>query len=181
MLRDSSNKGQILMESMIGISVATVGLLSVVVLLTRSVSLTKDVAQKFVATYLAAEGVEVVKNIIDENFVRKFDDNESIPWNEGVMAGSYEVDYTTQDMQSRALGLGGESSTPLKFNSLTGMYSYAAGDDSMFKRTIVITEENIDGKSGTDAVKVFGIVKWRAHGIDQEVVLEDHFFEWRTK
>ena len=69
--------GYLLVESMIGISIAVVGLLGILTLLSRSVGLSRVVGNQLTANYLAVEGVEISKNIIDTNVI------QGNPWNQG--------------------------------------------------------------------------------------------------
>src|SRR3990167_7505221 len=84
--------GNLMIESIVAISVTVIGFLGVVGLLSRSISVNKDAGQKFVSTYLSAEGIEVVKSLIDKNYVRQ-SEGETIPWNGGIRTGNYEVSY----------------------------------------------------------------------------------------
>ena len=61
------NKGYILIEAIIAITIAVVGLLGIFSLLSRSLSLNRVVADRFVASYLVAESIEIVKNLVDNN------------------------------------------------------------------------------------------------------------------
>lgn len=164
--------GQILIESIISISIAVVGLLGILTLLSRSISLNRNVTGKFVATYLAAEGIEVVKNIIDANYTK---DNPWSPLGSPLIAdGSYEVAYDTTTNNLLPL-----SSNPLLFDDTKGIYSYDSGDATGFRRTIRIENLACDA-SDCNEIKVNAVVDWTDKGEAKKVILEDHFFNWRT-
>jgi len=152
--------GQLLIESMVGIGIAIVGLLGVITLLSKSVGINRVVSQQFSANYLAAEGVEITKSLIDSNVIKH------LPWNNGFSTGSYEADYTSSALgvnQDRFLSVDG-----------AGFYGYQSGAPSLFKRTIYI--ELI----GPDQIKVNSIVRWGSRGGSQfEINIEDRFFNWR--
>jgi len=155
-------RGQLLIEAMVGLSIALVGLLGIVGLVSRSASLNRVVSEHFIATYLASEGIEITKNIIDGNII------QSNPWNLGFNTGSFEADYAS-------LNLLIAQNRNLKFDSSTGFYSYEKGDETPFVRTIDI--ELID----SDEIKVNSIVKWTTRGgAEFEINVEDHFFNWRS-
>ena len=82
-----NNKGQVLLESVVAITVSVFGLLGMFSLLARSVSLSKTITDRYIASHLAAEGIEVIKNMIDTNVL------SAMPWNRGLSPGAYEVDY----------------------------------------------------------------------------------------
>ena len=154
-------KGQLLIESMIAISIIVVGLLGLVGLLSRSLSLNRVVSDQFTANYLAAEGIEVVKNIVDANTVQKQ------PWNLGLANGEYQVSYDSVQLESTLR-------QPLVFEEGTGRYSYGFGRPTSFVRTIKIE------LLSQDEIKVNSIVNWTTRGGGKfEVNTEDHFFNWR--
>ncbi len=153
------------MESIVALSVATVGILGVLGLLSRSLGINKDVSQKFIATYLAAEGIEVVKSLVDKDFV----DGES--FNNTVKSGGYEADFD-DDV------LSGYADRFLNFDAATGIYSYGDGEPTPFKRKITVTAIDLNG-GGDDELKVNSSVTWRVRGGTETVDLEEHFFNWR--
>ena len=155
------NSGQLIIESMIGISIAVVGILGVLTLLSRSISLNRVVSDQFTGAYLAAEGVEITKNLIDANII------QSKPWNQGFSSGSFEADYNSTSLEPNR-------SRRLLFDSTNNFYSYDAGNPTNFIRTINIQ------LVGSEEIKVNSIVKWTTRGGGNfEVNLEDHFFNWR--
>ena len=154
-----------MVESIVALSVATVGILGVLGLLSRSLGINKDVGQKFIATYLAAEGIEVVKSLIDKDLV----DGNS--FNATVSGGDYEVNFDDTVLASY-------SDRFLNFDSATGIYGYGSGSATPFRRKITITEIDLNG-GGTDEIKVNSSVTWAVRGGTETVNLEDHFFNWR--
>lgn len=156
------NKGYILVEAMVAITIIVTGLLGIFALLSQSLSLNRVIADRYVAAYLAAEGVEVVKNIIDNNIIN------GRAWNSGFADGDYEIDY-----QSASLGaLQGRS---VKFNGDSGRYGYADGDPTRFFRII-----KIELLGGGEEIKINSVVNWKSRGeADFEINLEDRFFNWR--
>lgn len=157
----SRNKGQLIIESMISISIAVVGILGILALLSRSTSLNRVVSDQFTGAYLAAEGIEITKNIIDANII------QLKPWNEGFSSGSFEADYNSAELELN-------QNRQFLFDSADNLYSYGAGNQTNFVRTINIQ------LVGSEEIKVNSIVKWTTRGGGKfEVNLEDHFFNWR--
>ncbi|MDP3014873.1 MAG: hypothetical protein Q8N28_00390 [bacterium] len=155
------NSGQLIIESMIGISIAVVGILGVLTLLSRSISLNRVVSDQFTGAYLAAEGIEITKNLIDANII------QSKPWNQGFSSGSFEADYNSTNLEPN-------QNRQLLFDSANNIYSYDAGNPTNFIRTVNIQ------LIGSEEIKVNSLVKWTTRGGGQfEVNLEDHFFNWR--
>jgi Tfp pilus assembly protein PilV len=157
-----SERGQLLVEAMITISVIIVGIVATLTLLSRSLSLNRVVSDQFTAAYLAAEGIEVVKNLIDTNYIQG---NE---WNKDFDAGSYEVGYESRRLEKVSQG------RQLLFDSATGRYGYALGRVTQFVRTVEIAPV------GANEIKVNSIVRWKTRGAGSfEINTEDHFFNWR--
>ncbi len=172
----NSRQGSLLIESIVAISVALVGILGVLALLSRSLGVSKDVGQQLIATYLAAEGIEVVKSLIDKDFV------DGKPFNHTVKNGAHEVTFSSSSLATLSPSdLTERSDNFLLFNSEDGTYGYRTGEPTIFKRTVVI--EEIDRSSPQDGkideLKVNSIVEWSIRGTPQEINLEDHFFNWR--
>ncbi len=157
-----SKKGQALIEAVVAVSVLSVGIISILALLNRSLALNRSSAERFVATYLAAEGIEVLKNIVDSNAMRK------IAWTSGIQNGDYEVEYGSNSLvpyQDRFLN----------YDPSTRIYSYGGGSVTLFKRILRI---NV---IGPEEIKVNSIVSWTASGgASFNVNLEDHFMNWQN-
>jgi len=152
-----------MVESLVAISVSVIGLLGVLGLLSRSLAINKDVTQKFVATYLAAEGIEIVKSIIDANYANRR------PWNNGLSNGNWEAAYNDSRLTPQ-----GRQPNFLYFDPTTGIYNYdRKKNQTPFQRTILI--QNVS----QGQIKVISRVQWTERGIGKEVKLEDKFFDWR--
>lgn len=166
-----STRAQMLVEAMVAMGILTVAVFAIFSLLTRSTSLNRVISQQYVATYLASEGLELVKNITDSNQL-----SCTRPWPMGAVGGElghpnvYEVDYASEEMRPT-------SGQKLYVDS-NGFYGYAqTGTISPFTRTVTI--ETI--KDNTE-IRVISIVKWRGRGgVESEIRLEDHFFNWRPR
>ncbi len=165
----NSERGQLLIEAMVAVGVTTVGLLGVFSLLSQSLGINKVASNQYVGAYLASEGIEVVKNIIDTNVYRG-----GTAWNSGVQDGTYAVQYDTATLSSTSVD------QSLKFDPVTGTYNYLAGTDTNFKRSIKITSVVSGGSPTVNEIKVESVVTWKDRGGTQYTVnLEDHFMNWR--
>lgn len=155
-------KGQALIETLIAISVLAIGFMGVIGLLSRSLGLNRVVADNYTATYLAAEGLEVVKNILDSNTLAG-------NWDRGINSGDFEVEYGSIRLESN-------QNRFLVFDPGTRLYSYNGPQEEQtpFRRKITIAF------AGQDEVKVNSLVSWTTRGGGTfEVDVEDHFFDWR--
>ena len=173
-----TKKGQALVESIVAISIITVGLLGTFNLLSRSLSLNRMVSDRYIAANLGAEGIETVKNLIDNNLI------QNQVWNNGINNGIYEILYSDTTL-SRQITANADDCAPdyikqnanfLTFNGGTNLYGYEPPPTlTTYKRAVCIknlpTGEEIQVKS---------IVVWACRvGGNFNVNLEDHFFNWR--
>ncbi|MEK7110464.1 MAG: hypothetical protein AAB867_01250 [Patescibacteria group bacterium] len=161
--------GQALVEAMIAISVLTVGFLGIVTLLSRSLSLNRTVADQYLGSYLAAEGIEIVRNLLDAGIIQ-----EKSWWKSGVIEGKdYAVDYTTSFQDGGFLPL--STGAPLQYNAATNLYGYDIGGKNTIFRRVIRVE-----KIGSDEMRVNAVVSWQMRGGGTgEVDVEDHFYNWR--
>ena len=156
----SNEKGYLLVEVMIAITILSIGFLGILGLISSSISLNRAVSDRFIANYLSMEGIEIVKNLIDANVM------QNKPWNEKFSNGNFEVDYKSAFLENN-------SSRRILFNSTIGSYGYSGERQTSFVRTINIA------LMGADQIKVKSTVKWSSRGGKFEISLEDYFFNWR--
>ena len=151
-----------MVEALVALSFLTVGFLGAFSLLGRSLSVNRSSAESYTATYLAAEGIEIARNIVDGNGIQK------IAWNNGFSNGDYEVEYDSTSMTP-------SQGRFLTYNPSTNIYGYGGSDQTPFRRTVRIA------LVGSDEIKVNSIVSWTGiGGGDSTVDLEDHFMNWRN-
>ncbi len=156
-----SNSGQVLVEAIVAISLLTVGFLAIFSLLGRSLSINRATVQSYTATYLAAEGIEIARNIVDTNGIQKR------AWNDGFRNNDYEVIYNSNSFAPN-------QGRFLTYDSSTHLYSYGGLIQTPFKRVVRIS------LIGSEEIKVNSIITWTGVGGGNfQVNLEDHFMNWR--
>ena len=153
-----------MVEAMVALGVITVGLLGMLELLSNSLSLNRVAADQYTGTYIASEGIEIIKNLIDKNVIA------GVPWNTGFSNGFYEADYTNVSLPLAPFGAG----RFINVDSTTGSYGYGAGMTTTYKRSIEIA------LIGADEIRVNSLVTWSSRGAASfSVNVEDRFFNWR--
>ncbi|MAF80079.1 hypothetical protein CL629_03315 [bacterium] len=172
-----------MLESIVAISMVVVGLLGIITLLMRSSHWHKDVSRELVGTYLAAEGIEVVKHLIDTNITEQLKTGSGT-WNDSFTDEFYEVQHNTSlnDLGSRVI------SDPSNFASLQvlhlegGRYGYGGvGEVTLFRRFVQISippNESADVDVDADRMFVKSVVLWGEED-DEQVQLENVFTFWR--
>jgi len=161
-----SQGGQMIVELMVASSILIIGMLGIFAILSQSLGLNKLTSNQYIAANLAAEGIELVKNIIDTN------DINAVAWNSGVGPGTnLGISYS----DSPPVLTGGLGDDPLRYDPASG-YQYDSGDPTQFKRAITIT--NIG--SPPNEIGVVSEVSWNdRRGARFDIVLEDVFRDWR--
>jgi len=147
-------KGFTIIEVLVAVVILTMGAGGAFVLLSRTVSFTSAVNGRLVASYLAQEGIEIVRNIRDTNWL------EGEALNEGIPEGSWEVDYNTMSLSNAYSG------NFLKLGS--GMYQYQSGENTSFQRDITIAHI----ENGIDVtVDVFWEIKGQTYDVEASTIL----------
>lgn len=164
-------KGLTLLEVIIAIFLITVGVLGALALITRTISITGISSQKLIASYLAQEGIEIVRNIRDGNWLEQRT-NPAIPWDDGLGIGDWEADYITQTLTDIYDG------DFLKIDG--GFYNYTLGTNTKFKRKITIFDKtDLDGDMIIDMFKVSVLVEWQEKGETHSVPAQENLYNWR--
>lgn len=163
MQQDSKRRsGNILIETIVGLSIVLIAMIGIISLVTRAFSLNSDVSARFVAANLATEGIELTKYYLDQNW-------------DAVTPGVYEFTYKCDAFSPLcAINLGTDlslrSTRPLNVD-VNGMYSYDGGAPTQYLRSVVI-----DWSGGS--VEVASVVTWTFKGQKNEIQLSDKFFRW---
>ena len=155
-----------MVELMVGITVITLSMGALFLLLARSIAFTRTVSDEYVATYLAAEGIELVKSFVEASF------KAAEPYNARVQpcAPGYEID--TNDWAAAAAQCQGGTNF-LKLDENTGRYTYGIGKPTKFKRAVQV-EWN---QGGAPYIFVTSTVRWQARDGEKTIVLKDLFYD----
>lgn len=164
-------KGYLLIESMVAVTVIIVGLLGIFALLSRSLSLNRVISDRYVASYLAAEGIEIIKNLIDNNVL------VGDAWNKNLNEGNYQFDYSATILP---VACGDACNKMFYWDEAQKIYSLiSTGKKTNFVRRVSI--KPIADQSGlVQSIQVNSVVDWVTRGgANFSVNLEDHFYNYR--
>jgi len=159
--------GQIMIEVMVALSIATLSMLGALSLLSSSIATDRFISDKYIASYLAAGGDEIVKNIISLN------GPEFSTGLIGCDSGcAFQYD-STENITNHPPYIN-PSTTRLMLDKSTGIYSYdASGVATPFYRIVKITIPN------PDKIDVVSTVKWISRGnIENSITVYDEFYDW---
>lgn len=160
-----------LVETMIAIAILVGGItaaLSVLSFMLRTVHVLKH---EFIAAHLASEGVEVIRNIRDTNWLRRDIGGESINWRNDLAAGNYEVVFNSMVPQP-------DGNQFLAFDA-AGHYSYGAGASTSFKRRIELQWMDTPGTPLVERLRVRAVVTWQDPFQSRQVAVEELLYDWK--
>ncbi len=179
--------GFTLVETLVAVAIFTVSVLALMVVLSDSVSSTTYAKKKIIATYLAQEGIEYMRNMRDTYVL--YQSSTSDGWSDFKVKVApcdtelLEVCYfddqnlnflseikpiTAIDVFSCSNG----NCPYLLYDEALGRYNYATGAVTDFVREIRITNTNVD------EVRVVSTVSWTQGSGTYEVNLSANLFNW---
>jgi len=163
-----SDAGFTLIEVLTAIFVILVGVVGVLAIIQQTIAFAALSSSRLAASYLAQEGIEIVRNIRDGNWL------EEVNWDIGLGGGEYEADYDDSDLSSY-------QDRYLYIDGTNGFYKYittpASGDiQTKFKRKITITSD-MDG--ATPRLKVSVLIEWQQIGKPHQVTAQEYLYNWR--
>lgn len=163
--------GFTIIEVMMAIFVLTVAVGGSFALIQQTLVAASINQQKLIAYYLAQEGIEIVRNIRDSNWLEKRNVPDT-PWDDGI----------SEDMlidQSRKYLVAHNESELISFGDMVlnldngGFYSYSPGTPTRFKREITITKTDIDN------FKVLVKIQWSERGRIHNIEVIEHLYNWK--
>jgi Tfp pilus assembly protein PilV len=163
----SRNEGHMLVESIVAITLVLVGLTGIITLLLRSTVANRDAYNRLTASYLAAEGIEVIKYLIDKNIA----DNElsgGVPWNKDISNSNGDpINFDTINFDSS-----GCPSISINYDSGVSAFVCTAGDAMQFSRSVEVL-------NNANSILVESTVTWTERNSPSSLTVVDEFFNWR--
>lgn len=155
-----NNKGFTLIETVVAIFLLTTGLVGSFSLMQRITSFAAISSSQLTAAYLAQEGVEIIRNIRDTNYL------EGSAWDSGIGAATdARLDYRSEVFPDATCG------NYLKYAS--NFYACSTDTSSKFQREITVL------KPAVDKMVVSVAVKWFERGRAHQVVAQTELYDWR--
>ncbi|OGD36432.1 hypothetical protein A2850_02050 [Candidatus Azambacteria bacterium RIFCSPHIGHO2_01_FULL_51_74] len=146
------------MESLIAIAVFTVGISTAMTVISTSLSVGTRTRDKIVASYLAQEGIEVVRSIRDNNWI------DGDAWDAGIASGCVQWDSADVDT-------GCSAGSGLIFYPLATPPAYRAiAGTTKFSRSITVQSISADQIQVTSAVNC---------GLNCSVSLSEYLYNWK--
>lgn len=162
-----SKRGFTLIEVILAVTVITTALVACISLISFSVSGIRLGKSKLLAVNLAQEGIEIVRNIRDSNWLGPNYKRAPSDWRDDLEENSYEVQYDDTSLFRTYSGSGNY----LNIDS-AGFYQYDTGNSTSFKRKITIN--HIDNNQ----IKVVSEITWQEKGRAYSIQAEDRLYNW---
>ncbi len=183
------NRGFTLVETLVAVSVFSFSVLGLLVLLANGVANTAYAKKKAAASYLAAEGVEYVRNLRDTYVL--YSGNPATGWSSfksklsaascsganGCYFDDRNVSFTDTtlpmtDLTFAACANSTCTNAPLLYDSTSGKYGYVSGSTSGFSRKINMVQLS------ADEVRIFSTVYWTQGSGTYSSVFSESLFNW---
>lgn len=153
-------QGFTLIETVVAIFLLTVGVAGSFALMQRVSFSASFSASQLVASYLAQEGIEIIRNIRDTNYL------QDISWDSGINGvADFRLDYRSDEFPDATCGA---------YLRHDGDFYVCSGDSSSkFQRQIIIE------KPAPDKMVISVQVSWSERGIAQQVSSATELYNWR--
>lgn len=191
--KDPSYTGFTLLETIVALSIILAAVIGPVTLITRGILNFGFSENKLVALNLAQEGLELMREIRENNIIcDQLNGPASWDWfrdpsGGGIInSGDFEVDTT----QTVTISCGASSVTTPRMSLFTdskfyldpvnGVYSYSGAPNTVFTRKITIDKPPADvAIPANDQRDVISVVSWTERSIDRNITLRERMYNWR--
>lgn len=176
------DRGFTILEIIIAVFILVIAITASYSAFSGVITATSVISSRLTASYLAQEGIEIIRNIRDTKWLGCSGDpdcwnNVIVPYfNNSNCSSGCEADYTT--------GTGVTGETPLRIytdafinivtesDGVNKFYSYVSGEPTKFKRKIIITS------AGTEVLLVNVLVSWDDRGKSYSFTVEEYLYDW---
>ncbi|MCK4539938.1 prepilin-type N-terminal cleavage/methylation domain-containing protein [Candidatus Parcubacteria bacterium] len=175
-----NNKGFSLLEASIVMGVVSIGVLGVFSLVLQNIQAQKVSKNILVASMLAQEGLELARNIRDDNWIA----NPVVDWDsyiKGWADDDFSVDYTMTFKDANGIG---DAKAELYKDSANNFYTHTTtggNTKTMYSRLIDVT--GVDASDPFDGIidyyKVKSHVQWRDGDVLKDYIAETYLYNWR--
>ncbi len=162
--------GFTLIETMIALTIITFAILGPISLATYSIRASSLAKNQVIASFLAQDAMEYIKNWRDDNYL-----SGAPSWLTGLggpcsVSPGCKVDTTVPYSSGTAITNCGGGCSALKYDGLS--YNHSTGADTIFTREFIMKE--IIGQEAEVSITI----SWEDRFGPRSFVLEDHIFNW---
>lgn len=195
----TNQKGQSLIEMMVALFILVAALTATIVLIVTSINAGRESINRLIATSLAREGIEVVRNIRDSNWI----DPNDPGWDDGLASDNTAIPKI-DGVNPISLNFGENDFTVIKLSNNQYLQGSAAtGTDTQFYRLLYINpichdnnsppDEKIADKESVDScgsgdyngydnkvgIRIISEVRWPSSDSSHKVIIENRLYNWQ--
>ncbi|MEA1963436.1 MAG: hypothetical protein U9M94_04355 [Patescibacteria group bacterium] len=181
-----NSKGFSIVEASVVMGVVSIGVLGVFSLVLQNIQVQKVNRNMLVASMLAQEGLELVRNIRDDNWIA----SPAVNWDMDIAGwnnNNFTIDYTMAmadvDDTNVAENIVEEAGANLYFVNGGNFYTHSAAGNAATSYSRLITVDGIDASSiadgAVDYYKVKSHVQWKEKAVLKDYIAETHLYNWR--
>jgi len=168
--------GFTLIEVIVAIAIILTTIVGLSSLSSFSISSLETAKSKVIAVNLAQEGVEIVRNMRDSNWLiyrDLIDQGQPQLWLTGLDPGTYQAQYDS-------LTLTPITSPTILYKDSNGFYQYGTTPTpTPFKRRILIDQIPDPLNPGqVNEIKITSEITWSEKGKNNTITVEDHLYNW---
>jgi len=179
---NNNRAGFTLVEVITALFLVMVGISSAYALINQSFAWTKSAALETTAAYLGKEGIEIVRSIRDDNYLKILYSESGYEgidsWRSGLYCMASDdcpikvncVSGCGADYMANSLSAS-QANDFLKYDSTTGFYGYSGSAASLYKRIITVSLE-------ADYLKVNILVSWNERGVNRSLTVQENLYNW---
>jgi hypothetical protein len=197
-----NQKGQGFMEVIVAVGIMVMGIVSILILTSYNLTAAEYGENRLIASNLARESLEVIRNIRDSNWLAENDWDQDLPssfsdnlqivkFEETVTGPDYSLETSASDIETCGVPCQLYTNNTIFSHDSSGAYSgfrrlvefndicddQPGVDNEVFK--IMLVNQNCIGDTRVGFV-LKSKVQWNSsNGDTREVVIEDRLFDWR--
>lgn len=179
--------GFILVEVIVSISILMLAVPAALTVASKSVTLSSYSKDQVIATYLAEEGLEIIRNKRDQNMLQ-IAAGGSVSWNDGFWPGTSNnckmglrciVDLGWGSTDAMIATCVGTCSFVLSMNTVSGAYAHQSGGTwvpTKFSR--YVQTKDVPGGGNPNEIRVTSVVTYNSHGVNKNITLTENLTPW---
>ncbi|HBI97147.1 MAG: Type 4 fimbrial biogenesis protein PilV [Candidatus Falkowbacteria bacterium GW2011_GWC2_38_22] len=171
-----------IIEASIVMAVVSIGLLGVFSLVMQNIQVQRGNKNMLVASMLAQEGIEMVRNVRDENWLV-----DPTNWDIGIADGAdfdfkIDTDGIIDIDDASPANITDSDNARLFLDSVTNFYTHTSTGNipTQYYRLITATpggDLNSDGED--DYYKIKSHVQWQDRGVLKDYIAETYLYDWK--
>jgi prepilin-type N-terminal cleavage/methylation domain-containing protein len=166
-LNRKNKKAFTLIETLVSLMMISIALLGIYSAIAKYTQQTKQMKENYTASLLGQEGIEIVRNMRDTNWVSRAAFANGLTGGTACSGdtGGWQADHTATGSANLVAYAGAYLNT-----DSDGFYTYSAGTVTPYKRQICIVQD-----TNTDILHVSVIVRWTSH----TTTIREDLYNWK--